>query len=335
LKHISRHRAYKQRSSNNRQPIIMSQAATTQVKKVKGEGFKWGQELLKAKAIIAEQREVIEDLSERNEQLGHLVRFHKIQEGHIINQHNTKDCLYWGATNGYLTIWRLPKSVNVHDDCDFGDAFGNKWCLGEEWGGLMHAECRTITQKMIDKENFEDEDECSASEDEEEDLECAAWCKPISEGREPEERDADEFLSTKQKCPSCELERQEILKEKQETVHEMAVRIIAEQVKKQEENGEAEASNETEEGCCTNCNVFLDEDAHIFCFSKGEEEETMCQTCGEDLHEELKADGWLRDDDEGYEDAELKKRIAAYLQIEAGSRPPLTIQVYGLDALKQ
>jgi len=34
----------------------MSQA-TEQVKKVKGEGFKWGQELLKAKAIIKEQQE--------------------------------------------------------------------------------------------------------------------------------------------------------------------------------------------------------------------------------------------------------------------------------------
>jgi len=243
---------------------------------------------------------------------------HKTTKGQIINQDDTEDCLYWGATCGYLTIWRLPGNVNVPDDCDFGDAFGNKWCLGEEWGGLMNAEVRTITQKMVDKGRWEDPDNYSGesdsdSEDDEddeddEDLECVAWCKPISEGREPEERDADEFLSTKQKCPSCELERQE---------------IIAEQ-----------ASNETEEDCCTNCNEFLGEDMHIFCFSRGEEEETMCQTCGEDLHEELKADGWLRDDDEGYEDAALKKRIAAYLQIEARSRPPITVQVYGLDVLR-
>jgi hypothetical protein len=235
----------------------------------------------------------LEELGTRNE----------AQKGQIINQRDTEDCLYWGATNGYLTIWRLPKSVNVPDDCDFGDAFGDKWCLGEEWGGLMDAEVRTITQKMVDRGRWQDEDnysgESSDSEDDEEDLECVAWCKPIREGIEPEERDADEFLTTKQKCPSCELERQEIIAE---TVQEMAVRIIAEQVKKQEENGEAEASNETEEGCCTNCGVFLDEDMHIFCYSRGEEEETMCQECGEDLREELKADGWKRDDDSTEDD---------------------------------
>jgi hypothetical protein len=342
----------------------MSQA-TTQVKKVKGEGFKWGQELLKAKAIIAEQQEImkkqqekieeliadhqaiklqynkqideIEELTDRanwtNEDaiqhlkeenyfvckqeeytktLEELGARHEAQKAHqinFINQDDTEDCLYWGATCGYLTIWRLPKSVNVPDDCDFGDAFGNKWCLGEEWGGLMQADIRTITQKMVDKGRWEDPDNYSGEsdsdseddEDDEEDLECVAWCKPISEGREPEERDADEFLTTKQKCPSCELERQEIIAE---TVQEMAVRIIAEQVKKQEENGEAEASNETEEGCCTNCGVFLDEDMHIFCYSRGEEEETMCCECGQDLHEELKADGWRRDDDSEDEDDE-------------------------------
>jgi hypothetical protein len=43
--------------------------------------------------------------------------------------------------------------------------------------------------------------------------------------------------------------------------------------------------------------VFLDEDMHIFCYSRGDEEETMCCECGQDLHEEMKADGWKRDDD--------------------------------------
>jgi hypothetical protein len=268
----------------------MSQA-TTQVKKVKGEGFKWGQELLKAKAIIAEQEEIMKKQQEQIEalkaELEHLktdcVKAFELldsREGYyvctpqnIISQEEEEDCLYWGATNGYLTIFRLPKSVNVPDDCDFGDAFGNKWCLGEEWGGLTKASFQTITQEMIDNENFEQEQGYSDSEDDSdnEDLECAAWCKPIREGKEPEERDADEFLSTKQKCPSCELERQEIIAEK--------------------------ASDETEEGCCTNCGVFLDEDMHIFCYSRGDEEETMCCECGQDLHEEMKADGWKRDDD--------------------------------------
>jgi hypothetical protein len=347
----------------------MSQA-TTQVKKVKGEGFKWGQELLKAKAIIAEQQEIMKKQQEKIEELTDRANWtneecinHLQEEGYyvetleaheeeienlktdsvaafelldkdpnyfvcttedrdklwteedlklegyvltkgkltqIISQHDEEDSLYWGATNGYLTIFRLPQHLVLPNDY-FGRTFGNKWCLGEEWGGLNSACFQTITQEMIDNENFEQEQGYSDSEDDSdnEDLECAAWCKPIREGREPEERDADEFLSTKQKCPSCELERQEIIAE---TVQEMAVRIIAEQVKKQEENGEAEASDETEEGCCSNCGLFMPEDMHIFCFTRGDEEETMCCECGQDLHEELKAAGWKRDDDSTEDD---------------------------------
>lgn len=37
------------------------------------------------------------------------------------------------------------------------------------------------------------------------------WCRVIGEGGEPEERDYDEFISTPQDCPSCEMERQEII----------------------------------------------------------------------------------------------------------------------------
>lgn len=52
-------------------------------------------------------------------------------------------------------------------------------------------------------------------------------------------------------------------------------------------------------GTCDNCDTILYPDIHIFCFSRGEEDTTFCQECGEDLHEEMNADGWKRDDDEG------------------------------------
>ena len=49
---------------------------------------------------------------------------------------------------------------------------------------------------------------------------------------------------------------------------------------------------------CSNCDEQLTEDTHIFCFSRGDEEETFCGECGEDLADEMRADGWKRDDDE-------------------------------------
>ena len=232
----------------------MSQA-TEQVKKVKGEGFKWGQELLKAKAIIKEQQEkleeliadhqaiklqynkqidIIEELTDRanwtNEEcINHLqeegyyvetLEAHEEEieswrrsdleaeledvreelenlktdrvaafelldkdpnyfvctteerdklwteedlklEGYvltkgkltqIISQEDEKeDSLYWGATDGYLTIWRVPENVVVPDDY-----FSHSECLGVEWGGLSAAHFRTITQKMIDTNDFDE-----------------------------------------------------------------------------------------------------------------------------------------------------------------------------------
>ena len=311
----------------------MSQA-TEQVKKVKGEGFKWGQELLKAKAIIKEQQERIEELTERanwtNEECirhlqekGYYVETKEAYEEEIeswrrsdleaeledvreelenlktdrvaafelldkdpnyfvctteerdelwteedlklegyvltkgkltqiISQEDEKDCLYWGATDGYLTIWRVPENVVVPDDY-----FSHSECLGVEWGGLSAAHFRTITQKMIDTNDF------------------------------------DEYVD------------------------------------------DSEAAAEPSKDCCINCNVFLDEDMHIFCYSRGDEEETLCKDCGEDLHEEMKADGWLRDDDEGYEEMkqeQFSKQIEAHLQ--SGSSVPITVQVYGLDVLR-
>jgi len=62
---------------------------------------------------------------------------------------------------------------------------------------------------------------------------------------------------------------------------------------------EEEEELKARHGTCDNCDAILYPDIHIFCFSRGEEDTTFCQECGEDLHEEMNADGWKRDDDEG------------------------------------
>jgi hypothetical protein len=55
---------------------------------------------------------------------------------------------------------------------------------------------------------------------------------------------------------------------------------------------------------CYNCDEVLDEDMHIFCYRKGDDEMVHCQQCAEDCYEEAKADGWVRDDDNGWGDKE-------------------------------
>lgn len=55
--------------------------------------------------------------------------------------------------------------------------------------------------------------------------------------------------------------------------------------------------SDDEEEKCGCCEAPLDEDEHIFIFTKGDEEVTMCRVCGDDTHEQMKADGWTRDDD--------------------------------------
>jgi hypothetical protein len=67
----------------------------------------------------------------------------------------------------------------------------------------------------------------------------------------------------------------------------------------------APESDDEEEVCeCCCCDAPLDEDEHIFIFTRGNEEKTVCQMCGEDLHEGWKACGWKRDDEEDEEDEE-------------------------------
>jgi hypothetical protein len=75
---------------------------------------------------------------------------------------------FWGANDGYLTLWKLHKDVEDTFDCK---EFGNKWCLGEEWGQLAHKglETRVITKKMMEYGSFEDRGEEDDSEEEDSD----------------------------------------------------------------------------------------------------------------------------------------------------------------------
>jgi hypothetical protein len=74
---------------------------------------------------------------------------------------------FWGVNNGGdLTFWKLSKEVEDTFDCN---EFGNKWCLGEDWGGLSSVSFRTITKKMVEYGSFEDRGEEDDSEDEDED----------------------------------------------------------------------------------------------------------------------------------------------------------------------
>lgn len=78
----------------------------------------------------------------------------------------TEGVAYWGVNDGYLTLWKLTK--DAEDDFDAGD-FGNKWCLGDEWGGFSGVQTRTITKKMMERGTFEEhESDDEESDDEEE-----------------------------------------------------------------------------------------------------------------------------------------------------------------------
>lgn len=79
----------------------------------------------------------------------------------------TEGVSFWGVNDGYLTLWKLSKEVE--DEFDAGD-FGNKNCLGDEWGGFSGVSTRIITKKMMEYGDFcEREDE---SDDEEDDKDC-------------------------------------------------------------------------------------------------------------------------------------------------------------------
>ena len=62
------------------------------------------------------------------------------------------DVIYWGAENGYVTIWRFPPGVAEEDD--IGDRFGDKCYLGTEWGSFSSLSVKTVTRRMLKADNW-------------------------------------------------------------------------------------------------------------------------------------------------------------------------------------
>ena len=59
---------------------------------------------------------------------------------------------------------------------------------------------------------------------------------------------------------------------------------------------------------CGNCNCKLTEDVHIFCLSRGDEEQVWCADCVHSFWQDLKSEGWIADNDTwselGFDDGE-------------------------------
>jgi hypothetical protein len=72
----------------------------------------------------------------------------------------TEGVSFWSANCGYITLWKLQEGVEV-SGCELEGASR----LGDEWGCLSGISTRTITKKMVEREDFYEEDE---SDDEEE-----------------------------------------------------------------------------------------------------------------------------------------------------------------------
>jgi hypothetical protein len=81
--------------------------------------------------------------------------FATFQKGY--EEEMTEGVAYWGVNNGGdLTFWKLSKEVEDDFDCQ---EFGNKRCLGEDWGGLSSVSFRTITKEMVECEDFYEREE--------------------------------------------------------------------------------------------------------------------------------------------------------------------------------
>lgn len=65
-----------------------------------------------------------------------------------------------------------------------------------------------------------------------------------------------------------------------------------------ESEDEKEEDKSEEESKCENCECILHENVSIECISKGEEEQTWCMTCWNDLGAEMRAEGWVGQGDE-------------------------------------
>jgi hypothetical protein len=49
---------------------------------------------------------------------------------------------------------------------------------------------------------------------------------------------------------------------------------------------------------CDNCECVLAEDVNVECLARGDEEQTWCMECWNDLCEEMRAEGWVAQGDE-------------------------------------
>lgn len=70
----------------------------------------------------------------------------------------TEGVSFWSANCGYITLWKLQEGVEV-SGCELEGASR----LGDEWGCLSGISTRTITKKMVEREDFYEEE----SDDEE------------------------------------------------------------------------------------------------------------------------------------------------------------------------
>ena len=67
--------------------------------------------------------------------------------GCLLESRDNDDVIYWGASDGHVTMWRFPPGVAEEDD--IGERFGNKRYLGVEWGSFLSLNVKTVTRAML------------------------------------------------------------------------------------------------------------------------------------------------------------------------------------------
>lgn len=89
----------------------------------------------------------------------------------------TEGVSFWSANSGYITLWKLQEGVEV-SGCELEGASR----LGDEWGCLNGISTRTITKKMVEREDFYEEDDEKETpavvpvEEEENGCDCGCGC---------------------------------------------------------------------------------------------------------------------------------------------------------------
>jgi hypothetical protein len=73
----------------------------------------------------------------------------------------TEGVSFWSQNCGNITLWKLQEGVEVSGcELDGEDRFG------DEWGCLKGISTRTLTQKMVEREDFWEDDEKESDEEE-------------------------------------------------------------------------------------------------------------------------------------------------------------------------